>query len=158
MRCTPRQRLSTCRQARRRPAPGGQEQPTPAVSADVSQFRGHRHFPVVISDDDESHGRQVHGTLRARNAADSIRERCVGASWIAQLMSNSWQDSKPFHHLHFNGLRPTSSTSPPGAPVRKRCCGLCASAGRSKTSGTGPATPSLVRTLTTTPIATACRF
>jgi hypothetical protein len=48
----------------------------------VSQFRGHRHFPVVISDDEPSHGRQVRWTLRARNATDTIRERWTGASWI----------------------------------------------------------------------------
>jgi hypothetical protein len=46
----------------------------------VSQFRGHRHFPVVISDFDASHGRYVRWTLRARNASEAIREHRAGAS------------------------------------------------------------------------------
>ena len=66
----------------------------------VAQFRGYRHFPVVISDVDAGHGRQVRWTLRARNATDSIRERWVGASWIVELVSTGWRDGKPFHHIH----------------------------------------------------------
>ena len=67
----------------------------------VSQFRGHRHFPVVISDFEASHGRQVCWTLRARNATAAIRERWAGASWIIELVSTGRRDGKPFHHLHF---------------------------------------------------------
>jgi hypothetical protein len=46
----------------------------------VSQFRGHRHFPLVISEFEAGHGRQVCWTLRARNATEVIRERWAGAS------------------------------------------------------------------------------
>ena len=62
----------------------------------------------MISDVDAGHGRQVRWTLRARNATDSIRERWVGASWIVELVSTGWRDGKPFHLVHFYGLRPTS--------------------------------------------------
>jgi hypothetical protein len=34
----------------------------------VSQFRGHRHFPVEISDVEAGHGRRVRWQLKARNA------------------------------------------------------------------------------------------
>ena len=67
----------------------------------VSQFRGHRHFPGVISDVEASHGRRVRWTLRARNATEAIRERWVGASWIIELVSTGRRDGKPFHHIHF---------------------------------------------------------
>ncbi len=66
----------------------------------VSQFRGHRHFPVVISDFEASYGRQVRWTLRARNATEAIRERWVGTSWIFELVSTGRRDGKPFHHVH----------------------------------------------------------
>ena len=66
----------------------------------VSQFRGNRHFPVVISDFEASHGRQVCWTLRARNATGTIRERWAGASWIVELVSTSRRDGKPFQHVH----------------------------------------------------------
>ncbi len=67
----------------------------------MSQFRGHRTFPVVISDFDATHGRYVRWTLRARNASKAIRERCAGASWIIELVSTGRRDGKPFHHVHF---------------------------------------------------------
>ena len=67
----------------------------------ASQFRGHRHFPVEISDFEASHGRQVRWTLRARNATGAIRERWAGASWIIELVSTGRRDGKPFHHVHF---------------------------------------------------------
>lgn len=41
----------------------------------AAQLRGHRHFPVVISHCEASHGRQVRWQLRARDAPDAIRER-----------------------------------------------------------------------------------
>jgi len=67
----------------------------------ASQFRGHRHFPVEISDFEASHGRQVRWTLRARNATGAIRERWAGATWIIKLVSTGRRDSKPFHHVNF---------------------------------------------------------
>ena len=51
----------------------------------VSQFRGHRHFPVEISDVEAGHGRQVRWDLRARNATEAIRER-----WAVPAGSLSW--------------------------------------------------------------------
>ena len=66
----------------------------------ASQFYGHRHFPVVISDFEASHGRHVRWQLRARNATDAIRERWVGASWIIELVSSGRRDGEPFHHVH----------------------------------------------------------
>jgi hypothetical protein len=63
---------------------------------------------VVISDDNACHGRHVHWTLRARNATNSIRERSVDISWIVEPVSTGWRDGKPFHLVHFYGLRPTS--------------------------------------------------
>jgi predicted transposase YbfD/YdcC len=66
----------------------------------VSQFLGHRHFPVEISDVEASHGRQVRWQLRARNATDAIRERWAGASWIIELESTVRRDGKSFHHVH----------------------------------------------------------
>jgi hypothetical protein len=52
----------------------------------ISQFRGHRRFPVEISDVEASHGRRV---------------RWVGASWIIKLVSTGWRDGKPFRHVHY---------------------------------------------------------
>ncbi|WP_259722922.1 hypothetical protein [Synechococcus sp. CS-603] len=66
----------------------------------LSQFRGHRHFPINISDFEASHGRQVRWQLRARNATDAIRERWEGASWIVELVSTGRRDGKPFRHVH----------------------------------------------------------
>ena len=66
----------------------------------LAQFRGHRHFPVVISDFEVGHGRQVRWQLRAREATDVIRERWTGASWIVELESSGRRDGKPFHHIH----------------------------------------------------------
>jgi hypothetical protein len=66
----------------------------------ASQFRSHRHCPVVISDVEASHGRQMRWTLRARNATAAIRERWVGASWIIELASTGRRDGKPFNHVH----------------------------------------------------------
>jgi hypothetical protein len=88
----------------------------------VAQFRGHRHFPVEISDFEAGHGRQVRWDLRARNATEAIRERWSGASWIIELVSIGVRDGKPFRYVHHYGLRPTASTSPPCAPAPKRCC------------------------------------
>ena len=67
----------------------------------VSQFRGHRHFPVEISDVEAGHGRQVRWQLRARNATEAIRQRWAGASWIIQLVSTGRRDGQPFHHVHY---------------------------------------------------------
>jgi hypothetical protein len=53
-----------------------------------------------MSDVEAGHGRYVRWTLRARNAADAIRERWVGASWIVELVSTGRRDSNPFHHVH----------------------------------------------------------
>ncbi len=64
---------------------------------------------MVISDDDDRHGRRVRWTLRARNATDAIRERWVGASWIIELVSTGRRDGKPFHHVHlFMDIQRTS--------------------------------------------------
>ena len=76
----------------------------------VSQFRGSRHFPVVISDCEAGHGRQVRWTLRARNATDTIRQRWAGASWIIELVSTGLRGSKPFHQVHY--FLTTLRTSP----------------------------------------------
>jgi hypothetical protein len=66
------------------------------------RLRGEKPFiPVEIIDADDSHGRQVRWTLRARHATDAIRERWVGATWIVELVSTGWRDGKPFHHVHF---------------------------------------------------------
>ena len=67
----------------------------------VAQFRGNRHFPVVISDVEAGHGRQVRWTLRARNATDAIRERWAGASWILELVSTGLRCRKPFRQVHY---------------------------------------------------------
>ena len=66
----------------------------------VSQFRGNRHFPVMISDFETSHGREVQWQLRARNATAAIRERWLGASWIIELVSTGRRDGKTFCHIH----------------------------------------------------------
>jgi len=66
----------------------------------ADQFRGHRHFPVEISDVEASHGRQVCWQLRARNATEAIRERWAGASWIIELVSTGRRDGRAFHHVH----------------------------------------------------------
>jgi len=116
----------------------------------VSQFRGHPHFPVVISDFEVGHGRQVRWELRARNATDAISVRWVGASWIIELVSTGRRDGKAFYHVHYYGLRPTASTSPPCAPAQKHCYDWSGSGGQSKTSGTGPVTPNSVRMSTAT--------
>ena len=76
----------------------------------VSQFRGSRHFPVVISDCEAGHGRQVRWTLRARNATDTIRQRWAGASWIIELVSTGLRGSKPFRQVHY--FLTTLRTSP----------------------------------------------
>jgi hypothetical protein len=54
---------------------------------------------VVKSHVDDSHGRQVSWTFRARNATGAVRERWTGASWIIDLMSTGRRDGKPFHHI-----------------------------------------------------------
>ncbi len=66
----------------------------------VPQFRGSRHFPVVISDCEAGHGRQVRWTLRARNAT-TIRQRWAGASWIIELVSTGLRGRKAFHQVHY---------------------------------------------------------
>ena len=76
----------------------------------VCQFRGNRHFPVLISDVAASHGRQVCWQLRARNATDAIRERWAGASWIIELVSTGLQGRKPFRQVHY--FLTTLRTSP----------------------------------------------
>ena len=45
----------------------------------------------------------------ASHATDRIRERWVGASWIAELVSQGRRDGKPFHHVHsfITALRPS---------------------------------------------------
>jgi hypothetical protein len=48
--------------------------------------------------------------LRERNAADAIRERWIGASWIIELVSSGKRDGKPFRHVHH--LMATIRTSP----------------------------------------------
>ena len=76
----------------------------------VAQFRGNRHCPVVISDFEAGHGRQVRWTLRARNATDAIRERWAGASWILELVSTGLRGRKPFRQVHY--FLTTLRTSP----------------------------------------------
>ena len=76
----------------------------------VTQFRGHRHFPVEISDVAAGHGRRVRWQLRARNATEAIRQRWSGASWIIELVSTGRRDGKPFHHIHL--FLTTLRTSP----------------------------------------------
>jgi hypothetical protein len=78
------------------------------------QFRGHRHFPVEISDVEAGHSRRVHWQLKARNATDAIRQRWAGASWIIELIRDGWRGSKRVTTFTFS--------SPPCAPARKRCC------------------------------------
>ena len=105
-------------------APDGQKE-AESHQQIVSQFRGHWHVPVVISDCDASHSLQVRCTLRARNVTNSIRE-----GWITQLASSGRRDGKPFHHVHCYLLPPADCvyitalrTSP------KAHCGLCTRAG-----------------------------
>jgi hypothetical protein len=76
----------------------------------VAQFRGNRHCPVVISDCEAGHGRQVRWTLRARNATDAIRQRWAGASWIIELVSSGLRGRKPFRQVHY--FLTTLRTSP----------------------------------------------
>lgn len=76
----------------------------------LAQFRGSRHFPVVICDVEASHGRQVRWTLRARNATEAIRNRWSGASWIIELVSTGHRDGKPFEQVHY--FLTTLRTSP----------------------------------------------
>jgi len=66
----------------------------------VAQFRGHRHFPVEISDFEAVHGRQVRWDLRASNATEAIRERWSGASWIIELVSTGVPEGNQFRHVH----------------------------------------------------------
>jgi hypothetical protein len=100
MRCTPRQRFQLAAEQ------GADLLLTVKINQRrlyqqiVSQFRGNRHFPVVISDFEASHGRQVRWTLRARSATAAIRERWAGASWIFELVSTGRRDGKPFHHVN----------------------------------------------------------
>jgi hypothetical protein len=68
----------------------------------LAQFRGSRHFPVVIYDVETSHGRQVRWTLRARNGTEFIRNRWSGASWIIELVSTGHRDGKPFEQVHYS--------------------------------------------------------
>lgn len=115
----------------------------------VFQFRGHRHFPVEISDVEAGHGRRVRWQLRARNATEAIHQRWEGANWIIELVSTGRRDGKPFHHIH--RFITTLRTSP------KALLRLVRRAGRSKTSGTGHATRSSVRMPIATASAMACR-
>jgi hypothetical protein len=115
MRCTPRQRFQL-------PAEQGADllltvknNQGPLYQQIVSQFSGHRHFPVVIGEFEASHGRQVRWTLRARNATGSISDRWAGASLIIELVRTGRRDGKPFHHVH---LFITTLRTTPKALVR----------------------------------------
>ena len=76
----------------------------------VAQFRGNGHFPVLLSDFEPGHCRQVGWTLRTSNATDAIRQRWAGASWILELVSSGLRGNKPFRQVHF--FLTTLRTSP----------------------------------------------
>lgn len=75
----------------------------------VTQLRGHRLSPVMISGFETAHGRQMRWQLRACNATGTIRQRWVSPSWIIELVSTGRRDDK-LCHLHL--IITTLCTSP----------------------------------------------
>ncbi|MCS5693498.1 hypothetical protein NZK33_16145 [Cyanobium sp. FGCU-6] len=61
-----------------------------------SQFQGTRKIPFVATDHEESHGREITWTLRAKQAPDHIAEAWIGTSWIVEVNASGSRDGTPF--------------------------------------------------------------
>jgi len=74
-----------------------------------SQLQGNRKIPLMAMDHEISHGRDITWTLRAKEAAEHIREAWSGTSWIVEVTANGSRDGKPFRatHLFLTSLRTT---------------------------------------------------
>jgi hypothetical protein len=74
-----------------------------------SQFQGKRKIPVVATDHEIGHGRNITWTLRAKQAPEHIRETWAGTSWIVEITATGTRDSKSFHatHVFLTSLRTT---------------------------------------------------
>jgi predicted transposase YbfD/YdcC len=74
-----------------------------------SQFQGKRKIPVVATDHEIGHGRNITWTLRAKQAPEHIRETWAGTSWIVEITTTGTRDSKSFHatHVFLTSLRTT---------------------------------------------------
>ncbi len=74
-----------------------------------SQFQGKRHIPLVATDHEVSHRRDITWTLRAKQAPEHISEAWIGTSSIVDVTASGIRDSKPFHatHLFLTSLRTT---------------------------------------------------
>ena len=65
------------------------------------QFQGKRHIPLVATDHEISHGRDITWTLRAKAAPEHIREAWSGTSWIVEMAAVGTRDGKTFRQTHF---------------------------------------------------------
>ena len=64
------------------------------------QFQGKRHIPLVATDHEISHGRDITWTLRAKAALEHIREAWSGTSWIVEMAAVGTRDGKTFRQTH----------------------------------------------------------
>ena len=64
------------------------------------QFQGKRHIPLVATDHEISHGRDITWTLRAKAAPEHIREAWSGTSWIVEMAAVGTRDGKTFRQTH----------------------------------------------------------
>jgi predicted transposase YbfD/YdcC len=74
-----------------------------------TQFKGKRKIPLLATDHEKSHGRDITWTLRAREAPEHISQAWIGTSWIVEVTAIGTRDANPFHvtHLFLTSLRTT---------------------------------------------------
>jgi predicted transposase YbfD/YdcC len=66
----------------------------------ASQLIGKRKIPVIASDHEVGHGRDITWDLRAKEAPGHIKEKWHGASWIAEVIATGTRDGKRFKATH----------------------------------------------------------
>jgi hypothetical protein len=64
-----------------------------------SQFQGKLKIPIVATDHEVDHGRDITWMLRARQAPEHISEARISISWIVEGMASANRDGSRFRAL-----------------------------------------------------------
>ena len=99
MRSIPSARLSAAPGAGWRLLADGQGQPKDAPPPDPQPVQGKLKIPIVATDHEVDHGRDITWMLRARQAPEHISEARISISWIVEGMASANRDGSRFRAL-----------------------------------------------------------
>ncbi len=66
------------------------------------QLLGRRKIPLLATDHQIAHGRDIIWSFRKKEAPDHIKENWYGTSWIVEVIASGTRDGKTFEASHFS--------------------------------------------------------